>query len=272
MAKKKNKDLPFMVKNDELKALLLQAREDRSIATEQKMFAKLKEAKLLSPAVFDKPIPANGKVGNNISVRFAIVKAKDDKSYFPVFTDIEEAQKMDFGQSAENQQYIVHSLRDMERLLNDEKSNMSGIIVNPASAQILLPKNSVSTIIHNTSTQAGKTVEDFLKEGKIPPGLQVTFVEPSIYPTAVVNAVYEKCRELSGIDRVWFKGAQIGSGMGFAFIVEQEKKDLAQLTQIREAALPLAKDVPVFVLESTKDLQEKVIQDAFPLFDKELDL
>lgn len=270
--KKKTKDLPFMVKNDELKALLTQVKEEKSIATEQKMFAKLKDAKLLSPATFDQKLPKQGKLPNNVQVRLAIVQAKDGKSYFPLFTDIEEAKKMQFGDGSENQQFIVHSLRDMERLLSDEKSTISGIIVNPASAQILIPKNSVSLIIHNLQKQEGKTVEDFIKEGKIPPGLQVTFMEPSIYPTALVNAVYEKCRTLEGLSRVWFKGAQIGSGLGFAFIVEQDKKDPKQLSEIREAALPLAKELPVFVLEYTKDLQEKVIQDAFPMFDKELDL
>ena len=52
----------------------------------------------------------------------------------------------------------------------------------------------------------------------------------------------------------------------------QEKKDPNQLKEIREAALPIAKEVPVFVMEYTKDLQDRVIQDAFPMFDKELDL
>ena len=183
---------------------------------------------------------------------------------------MEEANKMDMNE--QNQQLIVHSLRDLERLLNNEKSNISGIIVNPTSSQIVLPKETIHTIIHNTSSQQGKTVEDYLQEGKIPPGVQVSFVEPAIYPTALVNAVYEKCQTMNGLVRVWFKGAQIGSGLAHAFIVEQEKKDPNQLKEIREAALPVAKEVPVFVMEYTKDLQEKVIQDAFPMFDKELDL
>ena len=269
MANKKTKDLPFQVKNEELKALLQQIKEEKSIAVEQKMFLKLKEAKLLSPAVIDKQASL-AKKGNGVSVRFALVQAKDGSSFFPVFTDMEEANKMDMNE--QNQQLIVHSLRDLERLLNNEKSNISGIIVNPTSSQIVLPKETIHTIIHNTSSQQGKTVEDYLQEGKIPPGVQVSFVEPAIYPTALVNAVYEKCQTMNGLVRVRFKGAQIGSGLAHAFIVEQEKKDPNQLKEIREAALPVAKEVPVFVMEYTKDLQEKVIQDAFPMFDKELDL
>ena len=270
MANKKTKDLPFQVKNDELKALLLQAKEEKSIAVEQKMFLKLKEARLLSPAIIDKKLPMGKKPGG-VSVRFALVQAKDGTSFFPVFTDMEEANKMKAGPEME-QQFVVQSLRDLERLLNNKDSNVSGILLNPASAQIMIPKDTVSTIIHSTSSQPGKSVEDYLQQGKIPPGVQVNFVEPAIYPTAIVNAVYEKCKTLTGIERVWFKGAQIGSGLAHAFIVEQEKKDPNQLKEIREAALPIAKDVPVFVMEYTKDLQDRVIQDAFPMFDKELDL
>ena len=99
-----------------------------------------------------------------------------------------------------------------------------------------------------------------------------TFSEPAVYPTRMVNAVYDHCAEVKEISRVWLKQKLMAGAISFFLIVEADSTDQALLDGILETALPLAKDVPVEAVFVNDELMKKVIGEAVALYDRELEL
>ena len=54
--------------------------------------------------------------------------------------------------------------------------------------------------------------------------------------------------------------------------MELEEEDKSKLEAIKTSAQEQAGEVPIFVERYTQEIQDKVIHDDFPLFDKELDV
>ena len=104
--------------------------------------------------------------------------------------------------------------------------------------------------------------------------MQVTFMEPRIYPTALVNAVHDEAEKLPEVEQVFFKQMVAGAAISFALFVKCDEDKLSEETMnaLREAAVPHAKGVDVTVLKWTKAYDEKVLKDSVPLYDRELGL
>jgi hypothetical protein len=63
-----------------------------------------------------------------------------------------------------------------------------------------------------------------------------------------------------------------GNTASFWLAVEADRKDQAILDGIVEAALPLAKDVPVEAVFVTDEIMEKIIKETVALYDRALEL
>ena len=259
------------VTNPELKAALDRLNEQRIAANEKVVFDLVKGAKLLAPVIFNEPLKAeNGRVQipNGAQMRYVLVNASDGRAFFPVFTSIEDAKKMP-GQNPEQVTYITRTLKDYEKLLQNEKGNAAGIALNPMTNNIIFSKDLVNTVLHGEEKKQQQ--EEAMRNGEIPAGVPVTYSEPSVYPTALVNAVYDACQTLDSVCRVWLKGMSAGTARGFALFVEQERDDQAAMQAISEAAVPLAKDVPVVVMKATEQIMKTVLKDDVALYDKEME-
>ena len=88
----------------------------------------------------------------------------------------------------------------------------------------------------------------------------------------MINAVYDHCASVPEIDRVFFKQKMTGNTASFWLAVEADRKDQAILDGIVEAALPLAKDVPVEAVFVTDEIMEKIIKETVALYDRALEL
>lgn len=270
MAENKNKQVRLrqvsadQIHNDELKKALETLKENRNPQNEAVMFSELSKAHLLVPVQF------SGNNPKNLQIKFILVNTNDGRSFFPAFTDEEEAKKLKMPDGKTNGQYIVRSLMEYEPIFHDPKTAAEGIVLNPMGANIVLPKALVSRL---NSVQAAKKKETAaLKNGEIPAGVQVTFSEPRIYPTALVNAVHDLCQTLPEISRVYFKQMTAGMAVSFALIVEADSFDESLSEKIHDAAVPHAKDVPVVVLKYTDDMGQKFLKGDIPLYDRELGL
>ncbi len=252
------------VKNDGLKNALVALKAEKSKENEIKMFAELKKAHMLVPAIFQ------GESAKTMQIKFVLVNTADGKSYFPAFTDEEEAKKLAVP-DGEARQYIIRSINELSLLFNDANNQALGVVVNPMSANIVLPKESVIALAKAPNPQPAQQAAP-QKTNVIPAGTKMTFSEPRIYPTALVNAVHDGCKELEGVSRVWFKQFMSGNQVGFALIVDGETVDQALLEKVHDIAVPFAKDVPVYAMQYNEQLEKIAIQGAFPLYDKELDI
>ena len=269
MAKNKNKNnkKPGLapVKNPELKEALKTLKEERTRENEAAMFAEVKKAKLLAPVLFNVNVDAkNGRINlpENTQIKFVLVNSNTGKSFFPVFTDLDEAKKLPLAPN-QHPQYVVRSLKDYERMIDDPNNKAEGIAINPMSDNIILPNLLVKRL--NSDEPIIAPVQ------AAPAPAAVRYTEPAIYPTAVVNAVYETARTMGDIDRVWMKGKLIGTEMSFIFFVAADKKDEDILAALKIAAEPLSKGIPVECAFVDDRIMENVIKDSVALYDREME-
>lgn len=271
MADKKNKKQVHIrdvkasdVQNPGLKKALETLKENRNPQNEQAMFKELSTAHLLLPVHF------KGGPGN-LQIQFVLVHTNDGRSFFPAFTDEGEAEKLKMPEGSKKQ-YLVRTMQELDLLFKDSKNKTEGVVINPMSANIILPRNLIHALA--TAKQKAEEAQKMMSLGQIPAGMEVRFVEPRIYPTAMVNAVHDACMEIPEISQVYFKQMLAGGAVGFALIVRTDdgrlKPETAQT--LKDTATPLSKNVEVTVLNWSKDLGEKVLKEDVPLYDRELGL
>jgi hypothetical protein len=138
----------------------------------------------------------------------------------------------------------------------------------------VIPKNLVSLAAGTLKLEAAPNVSQTSQQ-QAPvnnPLLNVRYVEPSIYPTRMINAVYDHCATVPEIDRVFFKQKLAGNTVAFWLAVEADTKDQAILDGIREAAEPLAKEIPVECVFVTDQMMKEIIKDTVALYDRALEL
>ncbi|MBQ9329315.1 MAG: enhanced serine sensitivity protein SseB C-terminal domain-containing protein [Solobacterium sp.] len=251
------------VKNDSLKEAMDHLRETRTRDNEIRMFEELQKARFLVPVQFSGEQP-------NLQLRFVMINTPDKKSYFPAFTDETEANKMNLPEG-ENRQYIVRTLKEFEPIFKDTRGQSAGVVVNPFSNNILLPRDLISKL---NTLKAGAVGDNpvNVKKGEIPAGAVVKFEEPRIYPTALVNAVYDVCGTIPEVSRVWFKQMMIGMNVNFALIVEADKFTSELEEKLRITAEPLSKNIPIQVLKYTDQLEKQAVNGAIALYDRELNI
>ena len=198
-----------------------------------------------------------------------MINTPDGKAFFPAFTDFEEASKMPV-QEGTQREYIVRSLKEYEPIFKETRGQSLGIVVNPFSGNIVLPRDLISRLNTEKAVNIGGQAPAEKPQGTIPAGMEVRFDEPRIYPTALVNAVYDVCGTIPEISRVWFKQMMIGPTVNFALIVEADSFDQEMEQKIREAAEPLAKEVPVVILKLDPTLEKNAVKNSIALYDREL--
>lgn len=267
MMKKTEEMINSKIQNDELKKAIEDLKKDNSQPKQIAMFEQLRNANLLVPAIFNVDL-ATDKVGKlqvptGTQIKFILVNSNDGKVFFPAFTDIEEAQKMPLNQNGKIQ-YIVRTLKDFQPMLEDANNAAEGMVINPSGASIVIPTGLVKQLNAAPVKQSEKA--------DIPIPAQVRFSEPTLYPTALVNAVHDACETKENILRVWLKSMIAGPVVSFALIIEMDIVKQEVLEEIKQVALPLSKGLPVVTIALDEELKKNVIQESFPLYDKELGL
>lgn len=261
------------ITNDALKKAIDSVKENGTKENQNRMFDEIRKASLLVPVLFSSEFKPDGKgritMPKGTQIKFILVNTVAGKSFFPVFTDMEEAKKLKISQSG-NLQYVVKHIAEYETILNDPNNHAEGMVINPMSQNIVFPKQLVQTLNH--IDQAVRQEKSALSAGQIPAGVQVKFTEPTIYPTALVNTVHDWCQDKDMVKRVWLKAMIAGSVMSFALIVDTDDKSSEFLNTVREIAVPHAKEIPVVALLYTEQLEKTAVQNSFPLYDKELGL
>lgn len=259
------------IENDALKKAIDTLRGNASPQNQSRMFDEARKAHYLVPVIFStdfKP-DSNGRITmpKGAQIKFVLVNTNSGKTYFPAFTDIEEAKKLKVTQEG-NLQYVVRTLKDYDKMFADVTNKIDGFVINPMTQNIVFPKQLVLALnnVENVAKQQMKAME----EGHVPTGVQVRFAEPTVYPTAMVNAVHDACAEKPEISRVWLKAMFAGQAMSFALIVDTSDKSEEFLSSIRAIAEPLTKNVPVVVLAYTDELEKTAVNNEIPLYDREL--
>lgn len=254
------------VTNPKLREAMAALKKAQTQENQDALFKELRQAKLLAPALFDVQFKPDkfGRIQmpKNAKIKFVLVNTKEGKTFFPAFTDLDEAKKLKITQPG-NLQNIVRTVKDYAQMTANEKGNTEGIVINPMSDNIVLPASLLQALAGNGEVKP--------MTNSVPPA-NVIYSEPTVYPTQMVNAVHDACKEIEGINRVWLKSMLMGPAMSFLLIVDAEKPTAELFEKIKAAAEPLSKNIPVEVTKYTEELEKKAVKGDFPLFDKDLDL
>lgn len=267
MAENKVKTGP--IKNPELERVIEEMKKTSPSEKQDALVNALKNAKLLSPCDFDVDIKQqkDGTIKNAhpSQIKFYLLNTNDGKTLFPVFTNFENSKKVQFSKDIQPK-LVVRAIQDFDQLLADnEKAH--GIVINPGKDNVVIPKNLVGLVTGRIHAPKPQTPVQ-----SVPAPFAIRYGEPSVYPTRVVNAVYERCEKEKAISRVWLKQKTAGPVVVLFFIVEADVHEESVLNAIREVAVPLAKNVPVEVAFTSEKLMNDVIKDSVALYDRELGL
>ncbi len=266
MANKKTKTEP--IRNPELDQVIQEMKESSPSAKQDALVEALKKAKLLSPCDFDVDIrqQKDGTIQNAhpSQIKFYLLNTNDGKTLFPVFTAFEHSKNVQFGKDIEPK-LVVRSIQDFDQLLADNQK-AAGLVINPGKDNVVIPRNLVGVVTGRLHVHKPATPDP------VPAPFAIRYSEPSVYPTRVVNAVYDRCETEQEISRVWLKQKTAGPVTALLFIVEADTKEERILNAVRQVAVPLGKNVPIEVTFVTDQLLKDVIKESVPLYDRQLQL
>lgn len=258
MSKKLMKNLNVKpVKNLELRSAINELKLGSTPERQLKFIQALEKAPLIAPTKFEmaftkKHIPSV----KSDYINFYLINTSDGETFFPVFTDLESAGKFQLTQANEPlPKMVIQTLTQYDKLLSDPNTKAVGIIINPGVDNMVTPAALIHQLLHPSD----------------PEEMEIQINEPSIYPTQLVNQMYEWSKERRNIQRVWLKQKLGNSQVSFYFVldVDEQKEDL--LKEFCTKALEYSKKIPCEAVFYTPTLKEEVIKESIPFFDRSLE-
>lgn len=262
MADPKVKNIP-PVENPELEKIITSLKDGSTPEKQEALSAALKNAQLLSPCAFEVEEKDGKAVMKEQKIKFFMLNTNDGKTFFPAFTSFPKTGKIKFGE--EKPKLVVNKIPLFARMLAAKDQKAAGIILNPGSDNIVVPKNMVLML-------AGLIKPARQPQQRTAPAVKPVYSEPRVYPTKLANAVYELCGQKPSVDRVWLKQKLVGPQLSFLLVVEADQKEQKLLDEIQACAVSYAKDVPVEVCWYSEAVEKEVVQGAIALYDRNLAL
>lgn len=237
---------------------------------ERTFFNCMKTAKLIAPVqVYPKPqLKDENQVMNmkNVKINFLLLKNPQGQSFFPVFTDFEEFNKW---KNAEKPESLVVTVKEYEKLFEQPVHENTMIMMNPYSHGLIVKKELIKVL--NAPAPKAVKLEDGREikqeETKINMS-QASFSEPSIYPTKMVNAMYDYCEGNEMIERADLRMMNSNNKSVYLVIVKHHGNTKEIFDELSKLALPLSKNVPVAFMNHDEKTPEKALENSIPFFER----
>lgn len=255
--KNKNKVSGTSVSNPAVKSAMQALKEGSTPEKQNALTLALYKAKLLAPGKVEPQ--ADGAMNINL----LILNTNDGHSYFPLFTDQMEANKAPhFGHEDVN--YIIRQIKDYQQIFEDPANTAEGIVINPGEESVIVNRETIQSI-----ASGNLPLMQVAQKASSGP---TRYVEPAVYPTKMVNAIYDACVDIKEISRVWLKEKQTPGNSWMAFFVEADTKDRKILAKLNEVGSQFAQEDGIEIDFITDKIMKEVIVDAVALYDRELEL
>ena len=254
------------IENKMLEEAIHALKEGSTPEKQARLSEELRKARLISPCSFEITPDEDGTPRMHADqVKFFLLNTNDGKTFFPAFTSIEETKKLSFG--TEQPKDLVRNIRDYGNMLNGKNNNVQGVIINPGSDNIVIPKNLVLLL-------AGLIEPPKRPAAPRPPmnNAVASYSEPHVYPTKMVTALYDLCKEDERISRVWLKQRTAGLSVSFALIVEADEHDEEIFAKMTSVAEPLSKNIPLDFVWYDEKAEKTIVKDGVAFYDRCLEL
>ena len=138
---------PIPVRNDELKYAIDKLKKEPSQENNINFLNEVVNAKLLAPISMDKDPEIDSKSGEVVidkdtEIRFEMISNNQGQVFYPVFTDGTELRKV----SGENQQIMLVNFKDLSTMIEAQREQVAGFVINPKGENMIFPTDMVITM------------------------------------------------------------------------------------------------------------------------------
>ncbi|MCF0108550.1 MAG: enhanced serine sensitivity protein SseB C-terminal domain-containing protein [Erysipelotrichaceae bacterium] len=240
------------VTNPKVRKAITELKKNPGKANEDFFFASLKDARFITPIILsDKTVSADGKitVNPNSRVQFRLLNGSDGKQYFAAFTDNIEIRKW---KDIPGNEFMIMSLKDFDNLLKKEENKDKAVVINPFGESMAITP---------------KLIADLAKPKPVVAPEKVFFTDPKLYPTRMVNAMWDVCNNDERVNKAWFKAKVVNQALSFVVLVDcVEDEDV--FDALKEVAVPHAKGMDIEFIGMDHVYANEIISKTAPFFER----
>lgn len=250
--------------NEQLKKAIADFQQESSQQRLGTVFAALVHAQLLVPAKIapgtkSPKLQPDGRVALPADTRlgFAKLNMPQGEQYFVAFTDEAAFKAMQNTQNAPKGQSAVLLRFDGIANLFAKDKQAVGLILDPFTNGLHIPRQAIEALTAQLS-------------GAFRPGEDVTIVEPSILPDALLDPLCEVLRDAAQIEAAYLQLAIRKSGPKGYLLILDGTADKALMEALAAAARPFLQQNPqklgLTITPAASPLGQQGMQDSEPFY------
>ncbi|MGN0597261.1 MAG: enhanced serine sensitivity protein SseB [Ruminiclostridium sp.] len=251
------------IKNDALIAAFEAMRAETNDKTKTDFFNEVRKATYVTSAILDK-LPqkrADGsfKIEPDTTISFKLIQNKNGDKYFPAFTDLNELRK---SPDSKESQAVTVSFADYTRFLANNTVDAKGIVINPFTQNIIIPKEIIQQI-------AGAKMVTTVKEMRIDKPTSIQLGAPNKQPVEMLDKIKNLLVHNKNVAAAYLRLMKMNEVFSFLIIVDFEKgEDKSVYEDIAKAAVPYLNGIHIQMIPKDSELGRKATENVEPFYTK----
>ncbi len=237
--------------NPKVKATIAAFKEENSPKNLNDILNELVRSPLLAPAVFDlqgQPAPQPGPDGRvqlpkNTKISLVMVNSPEGKHYYLGFSDWDAVHEWQAKQPRAAQQIILLRFDDYANMIA-KNPDASGLVLNPGDNSLRLERPLIESVKKQKDEVAKKLAEKIAEQKaqqeahRIHPGDNVTLIEPSVLPDAMIDPVCAVLADAPGVGSAYLQVMIVNGEARSYLLVLDGPKDDKLFAAVAQAARP----------------------------------
>ncbi|NLC96572.1 MAG: enhanced serine sensitivity protein SseB [Erysipelotrichaceae bacterium] len=224
--------------------------------SENMFFSELKKAKFIIPVKFNKQPTVddnnNYVFDKDVSINLILIKDLKDTYYYPAFLDYGSFKTWNKNVELSN---IITDYQGYHQFLNSESNKAKGVAIDPFGLNIICSKELIDDLVDGNMNKIN--IDD-----------KPIISNPKIYPTSMVNALYDYLKENKNVNKVFLKTLVYPDNMKFLIIVDKDCDD-SIFINLREIAFPFSKGVELVFININEEMAINAIKERdIPFFER----
>lgn len=249
------------IKNPALIKAFAAMKAENNNDTKTKFFQELTKSRFLTSATFDKePVmqpDGKAKLPADAKINFRLITNSEGQKYFPVFTDMEELNKLP---DHEKTKTITTGFSDYVRFLQSDTLGIMGVVINPFHENIIIPKE---VILQLANARLTPTV----KEMRIDKPTNIQLGQPNKYPTKMVDAVKTCLASKHNVNAAFLQLMKMDDDFSFLLIFDfNGEEDKTLYPEIAAIAVPHLNGIHLQMIARNSELGKKATNNIAPFY------
>ena len=237
--------------NPKVKETIAAFKEENSPKNLNDILNELVHSPLLAPAVFDlqgQPAPQPGPDGRvqlpkNTKISLVMVNSPEGKHYYLGFSDWDAVHEWQAKQPRDAKQIILLRFDDYANMIA-KNPDASGLVLNPGDNSLRLERPLIESVKKQKDEVAKRLAEKIAEQKaqqeahRIHPGDNVTLIEPSVLPDAMIDPVCAMLADAPGVGSAYLQVMIVNGEARSYLLVLDGPKDDKLFAAVAQAARP----------------------------------